>query len=198
MHDLRRTSLSPIEPADKPAHRETIAHSIIPTDAGKIKDTDSGREECRGKERNGTNLRHLEHRWAIAISGLGTGRFDKRRPGQDYGLAKHARMNGETEAVAFLTARSLWIIFKLSKIQKILYMYLQIVQYWKLEIFFICKWYSIYYFFLYFLKLGFALNENAIIHWRRDSERTVIHYRSGVKSARGCTCLHPSSWNASI
>jgi len=80
MHDLRRTSLSPIEPADKPAHREAIAHSIIPTDAGKIKDIDS-REKRRAAKKRGTNLRHLEHRCTtIVISESGTRKFDKQVP----------------------------------------------------------------------------------------------------------------------
>lgn len=94
----------------------------FPTDAGKIKGTDSRREECREKERNGTNLRHLEHRCAaaIAISGPRTGKFDKRVPlVQGYGLAKHAGMSGGGGRSAFAFC-SLWIIFKLSKIHKIL------------------------------------------------------------------------------
>lgn len=95
------------------AHREAIAHSIIPIGAAKIEDIDSGREKSRKEERNGTNLRHLEHRWAaaIAISGPGkTGRFDKRCSDQDYSLAKHARMSGKRGrecSCKFLTANSI-------------------------------------------------------------------------------------------
>lgn len=66
MHDLRRTSLSPIEPADKRASR-AIAHSIIRPRKNKVFRLGTGRE---------TETVHSRHRVQVrltnAISGPGT------------------------------------------------------------------------------------------------------------------------------
>lgn len=68
MHDLRRTSLSPIEPADKRASR-AIAHSIIRPRENKVSRLGTGRETGTVYSRHRAQVR-----LANAISGPGTAR----------------------------------------------------------------------------------------------------------------------------
>lgn len=195
MHDLRRTSLSPIEPADKRASR-AIAHSIIRPRENKVSRLGTGRETGTVYSRHRAQVR-----LANAISGPGTAQPVCKivREPSSFGSARSILLPGRTRKKGMMRKRFVLrnndVIIQLHAFSLVMPDYAAIIKLVEFQdlfkkhynMFIICSLFLIICDISYILQFKsahiflFVFDRNIIIYITHNLQYTVIRYYNGIK-----------------